>query len=673
MKRSGDRTWNTTGARPGAWWRLGLGAVATAGLVACGGGGSADTPPPVAVNEAAVATAQSGEVLTYVKRTLAARGPQGVAWQAFGDMPVWLDVATTASGTVSRAGTVVQEAGVDEDDLIKTDGQRIYTLQPLTNFGEQDKGFAHLTVHTLGTGGLPQVAGTVLLRNADVDWTFTRGMLLAETLPRLAVLSEGTNSPVSLPDCREEVCISTLPYRPTAPRVLVNLVDATRADQPAVADRLQIDGRLVGSRQIGNMLYVVVSHTPSFNFDLLPASATERDRTATLDRMTVADVMPRISVNGAPSVPLVAETDCWLQPTNASTQVAVTTITAIDMGSAGWTRSSRCFVGGTDALYMSTASVVLATSRYPVQTFAGRQVFAPEMRTDLHKFSVSGANIAYRGSGSVAGHLGWDGDKRAYRISEHQGDLRVLTYTGSVGWLNAADANAVPASPALLTVLRENAADASLRTVATLPNAQRPALIGKPGEQVYAVRFVGDRGYVVTFRQTDPLYVLDLSNPADPRTAGALEVPGFSDWLFPLDGGLLFGVGKEATGEGRTQGVKVALFDVRDAAQPRLLDSRVYGLAGSSSGLDYSAHGIARLDVGGHTRLALPLLLMDGNNALPAMRLQGFEIDTVARSLQAKPSIDLGSGWRSLASDRSLLLNDRVYHLSDGLLQSWVW
>ena len=97
------------------------------------------------------------------------------------------------------------------------------------------------------------------------------------------------------------------------------------------------------------------------------------------------------------------------------------------------------------------------------------------------------------------------------------------------------------------------------------------------------MRFVGDRGYLVTFRQVDPLYVLDLSDPADPRSAAVLEVPGFSDWLFPLDGGLLFGVGKDADATGRQQGVKVALFDVRDAANPRVLDSRRYGQPGSST------------------------------------------------------------------------------------------
>jgi uncharacterized secreted protein with C-terminal beta-propeller domain len=85
-------------------------------------------------------------------------------------------------------------------------------------------------------------------------------------------------------------------------------------------------------------------------------------------------------------------------------------------------------------------------------------------------------------------------------------------------------------SPGRLSILREQGGQLTL--VGSLPNARRPASLGKPGENLYASRFLGGRGYLVTYRLIDPLYVLDLSDPIDPKVAGELEVSGYSDYLF---------------------------------------------------------------------------------------------------------------------------------------------
>ncbi|MFT3817509.1 MAG: beta-propeller domain-containing protein [Rubrivivax sp.] len=423
------------------------------------------------------------------------------------------------------------------------------------------------------------------------------------------------------------------------------------------------------------MLYVVTAHTPQLAYDLLPATASAADRAQALQRLTVADVLPRISVNGGDAVPLVAETDCWLQTANASQQVVLTTVTAIDLGAPEWARSSRCFAGGTEAIYMAGGSLYLATTRDEVQTLGDSRLrFAPGSRTDLHKLAVDGSRIGYRASGSVAGHLGWDAARRPYRLSEHDGDLRVLSFTGSEGWASVDDAASMATSPATLTVLRERAGDASLQALATLPNAQRPAAIGKAGEQVYGVRFAGGRAYVVTFRRTDPLYVLDLSDPADPRIGGELQVPGFSDWLYPLDGGLLFGVGRDAMADGRVQGVKVALFDVQDAARPRLLDSRSHGAAGSLTALDGSAQGIGLQAVAGGVRIALPMLLLgDDAAAPPQQQVRRYRVDLAARSLAERPAVELGSGWADIGALRSLPLGEQLFVLQPSGLQTLDW
>lgn len=650
-----------------------------AALAACGGGGGSDSPnpPPPSSAPEVLATAQSGEVLAYVKGKLEARGPMGVVNGDIGTLPVWLGVvtATTSTSFTSRTGTVVQEAGVDEADLIKADGDRLYTLQPIAPEGPSYSQKSRLEVHRLDAAGKPVRSGSLVLESGNVSWGQTRGMLLADGQPRLAVVSDSVDGMVTLPtDCMLGCGPTILPWVPSVPKVNLHLVDAR---DPAAMPRplhWQIDGQLVGTRQVGNTLYVVARHQPQLAFDRLPIVSTSAERKAVLDRLTVAELLPRIRIDGGAPQPLVSETDCWIQPANASLQVEVTTITAVDLESPDWARNSRCFVGGSEALYMAPTNLYLATTRHEVTIQNGLVSFASDMSTDIHKFRIMGNDMAYRGSGTVRGSLGWDAEKRPYRMSEHNGLLRVLSFTGSLGWFTAEDAARVAASPATLSILRDDVANRRLELMSTLPNTQRPAAIGKPGEQVYGVRFVGDRGYVVTFRRTDPLYVLDLSNPTDPRTAGELEVPGFSDWLYPADNGLLLGVGKEADTQGRVQGVKVALFDVRDASRPTLLHSRTFGGPGSYTALDYTAQGLSWLTRGDTARVALPVTLFEGATVgiTPRQQMLRMEIDSSARSLRFKDPIELGSSWLDHHA-RTLLLGDQLHHLTQGSLQTWAW
>lgn len=104
----------------------------------------------------------------------------------------------------------------------------------------------------------------------------------------------------------------------------------------------------------------------------------------------------------------------------------------------------------------------------------------------------------------------------------------------------------------------------------TLTETGRVTGLGK-GERIYAVRFVAGTGYVVTFRQTDPLYTVDLSRPAAPRVVGELKISGYSAYLHPVDGNRLLGIGQEASEQGRVQGTQVSLFDVSDPARPNRL------------------------------------------------------------------------------------------------------
>lgn len=667
--------------------RLLVGGLVASALTACGGGEDS-APPAESGNDVALTASQPGELLNYAKTKLRARQAQRLATPDVmlpsGGAPGLAAAASPSGDAVLRSGTTVQEPGVDEDDLIKSDGNFIYTLD---NHVDTSTGQPRprLNAHRRLTDGGIEATAKLELAAEPGAYSVTHGIQLAPAAQRLAVLRESvTVSSLPLPCGPAVDCMAPLLTMPaiTSSKLHVQLVEAGSGGTLVAGDLVSLSGRLVGTRRIDNTLYVVSVHSPQLAVEALPASATAAEREALLAQLTTRDLLPTVSTNGSVPEPLVADTDCHVQAKNASLGLEITTITSFDLGSAGAARRSRCIVGGSEAIYMSTSSLVLATTRWAYTASSGAALwrYPAQISTDLHKFALEPAGVSYRGSGSVAGHLGWDTRRKPYRISEHNGDLRVLTFTGEFGWGAWADAASQPASPATLTVLRERPADKSLQVLATLPNAARPAPLGHPGEQVYAVRFLGERAYVVTFRQSDPLYVLDLTDPADPKAVGELQVPGFSDALFPLDNGLLFGVGKQASDTGVVGGVKVALFDVQDPAKPRELAVKTFGERGSMSGLDFSSHGLNLLAVGDQTRIALPLFLQAPNTATPQRGLQRFEVDTRARTLTLKSmipgaAVPAGAGYWSydLWGERSLQIGDKLYYLSQGQLGAWDW
>ena len=168
------------------------------------------------------------------------------------------------------------------------------------------------------------------------------------------------------------------------------------------------------------------------------------------------------------------------------------------------------------------------------------------------------AETTYAASGAVEGAL-----KDVWSLSEHAGSLRVVT-TRATPW----------DSETFVTVLQLR--DGELKPVGRVGNLGR-------GEDVYAVRFLGEIGYVVTFRRIDPLYTLDLSDPERPRLLGELKIPGYSAYLHPLGGDLLLGVGQEATLAGMRVGTQLSLFDTSDLRQPKRLHARMLGWGNSQA------------------------------------------------------------------------------------------
>jgi hypothetical protein len=171
-----------------------------------------------------------------------------------------------------------------------------------------------------------------------------------------------------------------------------------------------------------------------------------------------------------------------------------------------------------------------------------------------------------------------------------------------------------------LTLLRESGEEKFvLEEASHIPNREQTEPIGKPGDSIHGVRFMGERLYVVTYRKIDPLYAIDLSDPEMPRIAGQLEVPGFSDYLHPIGSDLLLGVGIDTVPDVNNdwfQGIKVELFDVSDPATLESLGAIVVGRRASRSAALRDHHAISHLPAGedGIHRFAVPVKMHDGDS-----------------------------------------------------------
>jgi hypothetical protein len=429
----------------------------------------------------------------------------------------------------------------------------------------------------------------------------------------------------------------------------VLVVDAADTSRPRVLSTLELGGEIQATRTVDGRLWVVLRSQPRLEgFDWGWRTPADNDRW--LAALSSDAVLPVWRVDGGPPRSLLGAEACLLQRAAPGAVGAVTSVLSIDLAAPAAAPLARCVATPVDAVFMTRDTLVLATVRsgaIEVSDPVAMTVAFGEAVTDVHRFALSSGSIDYRGSGSVPGDLGGTPDGARFRLSVDADRLRVLT---------SRDTRSAPgASPATLSIL-EDRGEGALTMLATLPNARRPALIGKPGEQVHGVRFVGTRAYAVTFRRTDPVYVIELADAADPKLLGSLEVPGFSDRLYPLTDRLLLGVGHDTAnwnGVDFTTGVRLSLIDVSDPTTPIERASRTIGQRGTRSAADGSPHGLMLRPVGGRLRIALPVAVHEGPSdpyatELPdALRARAFtrlaafrfEVDPGAPALVERPAV----------------------------------
>ncbi|MGW1058638.1 beta-propeller domain-containing protein [Micromonospora rubida] len=467
-------------------------------------------------------------------------------------VPKTADGARAAAGAAAEySGTNNHEAGADEPDLVKTDGRRIVTvtggvLRVVDAATRRATGQLDLT----GDGGRFGWSPDSLLLHGD------RALVLVRSAAgRPAIEPSGSRRAADVP---------------AGPRLL--LVDL--AGRPTLTGTYRIDGSLLDARLTGPTARVVVRSQPRLVFPDLDKDATDAQRLAA-NRAVIA----RAGLDAW--LPTYERTEDGrgdagrvgcdrLSATADSTGTAVLTVLSFDLATGRLGDGDPVSVAGdADTVYGTAGSLYLAGQQQRPGQLRPRGQLGPsdDTTTVIHQFDTGApGRPRYLASGAVPGTL-----INQYALSEWQGHLRVATTSSS-------DRRGVrPTTESAVYVLTRR--DGVLARTGTVGGLGRD-------EQIHSVRYIGPTGYVVTFRRTDPLYSLDLTDPAAPRVTGELKITGYSAYLHPAGEGRLIGVGQEADADGRAQGLQVSLFDVADPARPTRLAQYHLPRAGSTAEFD---------------------------------------------------------------------------------------
>lgn len=336
------------------------------------------------------------------------------------------------------------------------------------------------------------------------------------------------------------------------------VVDITQPAQPRVLTEFEIPGQYRTARLIGDTLRIVNQDYNSF-MTMWNTTAVANVNGWLQDEVVAhkLNIKPTTQMLNGTSRTLDVMKDCKnvYVPKNVAPQV-LTRIVSIDLKAKKYDES-MAFIQP-ETVYASENAIYLAQSGYTQNRGASVQ------RTAIHKFALTqGQSARYQASGIVNGQL-----VNQFAMDEHKGNLRVATngterkgagfWGGSSQWQQVSRVQ-------VLAVQGQK-----LQSIGQTPDLAK-------GERLYSARFDGDKGYVVTFRQVDPLFTIDLKNPHRPRVVGELKVPGFSTYIHMLDRTHLLTIGQDADVKtGRTRGLKLSVFDVSDFARPREVKNLIF-------------------------------------------------------------------------------------------------
>ena len=522
-------------------------------VVGCGGGAGSSSPQtPVVVDPPEpdptglwVRSDDDGEGLVSYAAKLTQIGATRSA--TGGAVAEAAPAADASSGGFSSTYTL--EASVDEYDIVKYNGSTL-AIAPTRS------GCCFIAEPVAAEAALPPLGESPL---PQIELFLTDPTSGTASLQSVIDLDEGVNAEgMYLSETGLQVLLSTAWWgiygdRFTTPdgwldeQVSLKGFDLTDPENPALTSELSIEGALVTSRRTGDEIHIISRHAPNIE-GLVTYPQTEEEvanNQAILAEASDEDVLPEIRINGELVSPLTLDGCYRLDPEHplavpAPGDSTITTMLTLSANSGEILRSA-CTSEPVTGVYMGENYVALTHVRWDLE----------EGGTMVHLLDRD--SFDYMGSEKVEGDL-YSGGNADFRISESSGAVRLVT----TQWTGDPE----DSFRHRLYVVSPEASAPELEVLGLLGDDPE-ARIGKPNEDLYGVRFMGDRAYMVTFERIDPLYVIDLSVPTAPAIVGELEVPGFSDLLHEVSGDLLLGLGSS-----ERRFPKLELYNVSDVSRP---------------------------------------------------------------------------------------------------------
>jgi len=537
--------------------------------------------------------------------------------------------STSSFGTTNYSPTNIQVAGVDEADNVKTDGQYLYVL-------------SNNAVYILNAGSSDPKDASVITKIPSSN-TYVSGIYLSQDGSKLAVLGNQYTpySPVS----KNSSLIEPPFYSPST--TFVNVYDVTDKANPVLVRNFTMSGNYFDSRMVGDYVYDIVTENVYVNNGsanlpvvFVPAGVYNVDARA-------------IYYIGAPA-----------------NYYSYTTVVGVNiMDDSKSPSSMTVMMGGSSEMYVSQSNIYLTST-----TWSGMYSEYNEY-TDIYRVSIDQGALTLQAKGSVTGS-----PINQYAMDEFNGDFRIATNTYFLD-------NATTSDGAVFQVTRQANSiyvlDANLNVVGKL-------LGFKMDESLTAVRFLGDVAYVVTAKQTDPFFVIDMSDPTAPKVAGQLQLPGYSSFLYPIDANHVIGVGM------LNETVKLSLFDATNVSAPVEIARYLVNASYSYSTASYDPHAflydaqnqmlVIPIQINNNIQIVEPMLPSTTSGSQPATGTpnywQGvyiFKVDftsgiTLVGNVTQLDSNALANGtsyWMNYNYDitRSLYIGNTLYTISTGKVQ----